>query len=195
MKTFHGSSLDEALSAACRDLGARMEEIRYDVLREGADGVTIEADIDTVAVLGLFFAEMFAAGSLALRVQLAEEDGVLKGELEGADTTLLTTNGGQALDALQYLANRVADRRGRQHLPIHLDTSGFKQRRAVKLEDMALDAADRAARKRQPVTLPTMAPAARRIVHVALAEDPRVETESEGHGFLKRVVVRPRRER
>ncbi len=195
MKTFQGPTLDEALSAACRELGARMEEIRYEILAEGADGVTIEADVDTVAVLGLFFAEMFSAGSLSLRVALEERSGVLKGEVEGADTALLTANGGQGLDALQYLANRVADRRGRQHLPVHLDTGGFKQRRAVELEDMAQDAADRAARKGRPVTLPTMAPAARRIVHVALAEDPRVETESQGNGFLKRVVVRPHRER
>lgn len=195
MRTFSGSSLDEALSTACRELGARMEEIRYDVLSEDAGGVTIEADIDTVAVLGLFFAEMFSAGGLALRVQLNDAGDALDGEIEGNDTTLLTANGGQGLDALQYLANRVADRRGRQHPPIHLDVPGFKRRREVELRDMAQDAADRAAHRNQAVTLPSMAPAARRIVHVALADDPRVETESQGNGFLKRVVVRPRRGR
>ena len=40
-----------------------------------------------------------------------------------------------------------------------------------------------------------MTPAARREIHLALADDPGVETESDGEGFLKRVVVRPRRRR
>ena len=57
------------------------------------------------------------------------------------------------------------------------------------------EAADEALRKRAPVVLGLMTPAARREIHLALADDPGVETESDGEGFLKRVVVRPRRRR
>ena len=43
-----------------------------------------------------------------------------------------------------------------------------------------------------PQLLPPLSPGERRLVHLALAQDPEVETESEGDGFLKRVAVRPR---
>ncbi len=191
---FTGGSLDEALSAACEGLGARIGEIHYEVVGEDSGGrVVVEASVDPVAVLGLFLSEAFSAGDLEIRAHLAEEDGLLAGELSGADTTLLTARGGQALDALQYLCNRVLDNRLREHPPVHLDCRGFKQRRADGLRRRARETADRVARKGRPVTLPWMTPAARREVHVALRDDERVETESEGSGFLKRVVVRPRR--
>ncbi len=193
---FEGRTLDEALSAACAGLGARIGEIHYEVVEEhSAEGVRIAASIDPVAVLGLFLSEAFAAGGLEIRVRLEEADEALTGELSGADTTLLTGNGGQALDALQYLCNRVLDNRLREHLPVHLDCGGFKERRADGLRQRARETADRVARKGRSVTLPWMTPAARREVHVALHDDDRVETESEGSGFLKRVVIRPRRQR
>ena len=57
-RSFQGATLDDALSAACSGLGAPMEELHYDVVDEGSgDGVTIEAEVDPVAVLGLFLAE------------------------------------------------------------------------------------------------------------------------------------------
>ncbi len=195
MKAYSATSLDDALSAACRDLQARIGEIRYEIVAEDDGVVTIEADLDPVAVLGLFMAEMFRAGALALSVSLREEDGLLAGDLTGADSTLLTGNGGQGLDALQYLANRVLDHRLGEHPPVRLDVGGFKSRRELQLAEQAREAAAKVSRDGRAVTLSAMAPAARRIVHLALADDPDVETESQGNGFLKRVVVRPRRRR
>ncbi len=63
-KNFRGGSLDDALSAACDGLRSRLEELHYDVVEEGADGVEIEAEVDPVAVLGLFLSETFRAGTL-----------------------------------------------------------------------------------------------------------------------------------
>jgi spoIIIJ-associated protein len=107
----------------------------------------------------------------------------------------LTATGGRGLDALQYLCNRVLNRRLSDHRPVHLDCDGFKARRAHKLQERAEAAADEALRRGAPVTLGPLTPAARREIHLALADDPGVETESDGEGFLKRIVIRPRRRR
>ncbi len=48
-------------------------------------------------------------------------------------------------------------------------------------------------RERFSALLPPLAPWERRLVHLALSEDPELETESEGDGFLKRVEVRLKR--
>jgi len=192
---FAGKNLDETLGEACKGLGARLGEIHYEVLEENGDGVSIEAFLDPAAILGLFLSEAFAAGGLGLRAHLREREDAIEVDLDGPDTTLLKTRGGEALDALQYLCNRVLDGRLREHPPVHLDVGSFKEQRAGGLHRKAVEAAEAASRTGRPQTLAPMTPAARREVHLALAEDERVETESEGRGFIKRVVVRPSRRR
>ena len=194
-REFRGETLDGALSEACSTLRARIGELRYDVVSSDGDGVVVEAVLDPVAVLGLFLAESFRAGELDLAARLRETDEALEGELSGGDSGLLTGAGGKGLDALQYLCNRILNRRLERHLPVHLDSEGFKDHRSLELQDKAEAAADEALRTRVPVVMGLMTPAARREIHLALADDPGVETESDGEGFLKRVVVRPRRRR
>ena len=193
---FNGATLDEALSAACTGLGARMEELHYTVVDEASDdGVEVEAEVDPVAVLGLFLSETFHAGDLDITARLDLLPEALEGELVGSDLHFFTASGGRGLDALQYVCNRVLNRRLTQRLPVHLDCDGFKERRAHKLQDRAEAAADEALRRGAPVTLGPLTPAARREIHMALADDPGVETDSDGEGFLKRIVIRPRRRR
>jgi len=192
--TFAGATIDEALSQACGELRARVGELRYEqVAGEGDGRVAISAEVDPMAVVGLFLSETFAAGALAVKVNLSEDEEGLRGELAGDDLRLLTGSGGRGLDALQYLCNRILNRRVAEHPPVHLDGGGFKARRARQLRDRARAAADEAVHRGQPVVLEPLTPAARREVHLALADHPGVETESDGDGFLKRVVVRPRR--
>ena len=193
--TYRGESLDEALSAACEDLKSRLEELHYEVVDGAQSEVVIEAEVDPMAVLGLFLSETFRGGGLEIVARLVDGSDALEGELSGTDMGLLTASGGRGLDALQYLCNRVLNRRLSDHLPVHLDCDGFKTRRAHKLQEQAEAAADEAMRSGAPVTLGPLTPAARREIHLALADDPGVETDSDGDGFLKRIVIRPRRRR
>jgi spoIIIJ-associated protein len=194
--TFRGATLDEALSNACTELRARVGELHYEVqTSQDDDGVVISAEVDPVAVLGLFLSETFRAGELDLKAQLTAGDEALEGELGGCDVRILTGSGGRGLDALQYLCNRILSRRLSRHPPVHLDNDGYKARRAIQLQERAESAADEALRRRSQVVLGPLTPAARREIHLALADDPAVETESDGEGFLKRVVIRPRRRR
>ena len=195
-RTFHGASLDEALTVACAELRARLGELRYEVVSEGAgNGVELSAEVDPGAVLGLFLSETFRAGGLDVSAQLDVGEESLDGELRGSDLHLLTGSGGRGLDALQYLCNRILTRRFSHHPPVHLDTQGFKERRAQQLRERAEAAADEAVRTRTQVVIGPLTPAARREIHLALADDPGVETFSDGEGFLKRVVIRPVRGR
>ena len=194
---FRGSTLDDALSNACAALRSRVGELTYDVCEdENEDSeVVINASIDPIAVLGLFLSEAFTSGELDVSVHLKRGQEGLEGELDGEDVRWLTGNGGRGIDALQYLCNRVINRRMSEHHPVHLDSNGFKLRRAEQLQDRAEDAAEEVLRRRTPVKIGPLTPAARREIHMALADDPDVETESDGEGFLKRVIVRLRRRR
>lgn len=113
-------------------------------------------------------------------------------ELIGDDTGPLLANRGEGLNGLEVLTGRLASKRlGRPVYP-RLDAEGFRAHQRESLEELALRSANEAKRTKSPQLLPPLSPGERRLVHIALAADPEVETESEGDGFLKRVAVRPR---
>jgi len=111
-------------------------------------------------------------------------------ELIGDDVEPLLANKGEGLTGLEVLTGRIASRRlGRAVYP-RLDAEGFRAHQRESLEELAQRCADEAKRTRRPQLLPPLSPGERRLVHLALAADPEVETESEGEGFLKRVAVK-----
>jgi spoIIIJ-associated protein len=99
---------------------------------------------------------------------------------------------GETLGALQFLAGLLTSRRAERRVRVVLDAEGYRERRSRLLRDIALRAAERAQRYRQPIFLDPMVPAERRIVHMTLADHPGVSTHSVGEGDSRRVVVSPR---
>lgn len=193
MQVFRARTLDEGLNDACAFFHLSVAAIQYEVVEEASDGVIIEAAPDALAIIGLFLRSVFEQGKLDLGVQLNQSEEALEGELSGEDFGLLAAGKGRGLDSLQYICNRVLGRKLRDHQPVRLDGGGFKERRADRLYDVAMDTAEEVLRLRRPVSIGPLTPAARREVHLALADDEDVYTESDGDGFLKRVVVHPHR--
>ena len=99
---------------------------------------------------------------------------------------------GDTLAALQFLLGLLVSRKAGQRVRVIVDVEGYRERRAKLLRDMAMRAAERAQRYRQPIFLDPMIPSERRIVHMALANHPYVGTHSIGEGDSRRVVVSPK---
>jgi spoIIIJ-associated protein len=125
-----------------------------------------------------------------LSARMTEEASRIVVDLAGPDRDLVVARRGEALDALQYLLNRMARRRFAARKRIQLESGGFRSDREEEIRDMALAAAERARRTGEIVRLPPLNPYERRIVHVTLSRRPGIATESEGEGFVKRVAVR-----
>jgi spoIIIJ-associated protein len=131
-----------------------------------------------------------AAGFL---VELKRREGAeMLFELIGDDVEPLLANKGEGLSGLEVLTGRIAGKRLARPVYPRLDAEGFRAHQRESLEELARRSADEAKRTRRPQLLPPLPPGERRLVHLALAQDPDVETESEGEGFLKRVAVRPK---
>lgn len=113
-------------------------------------------------------------------------------ELIGDDVEPLLASGGEGLSGLEVLVGRIASKQLDRPVYPRLDAEGFRAHQRESLEELALRSADEVKRTRRPQLLPPLSPAERRLIHLALAEDPEVETISEGEGFLKRVAVRPK---
>jgi spoIIIJ-associated protein len=114
-------------------------------------------------------------------------------DIEGDDLGLLIGRRGETLASLQYLLNLMASRQLGQHISFTVDVEGYRRRRERQINTMARRLADQVKRTGRPAIMEPMPPNERRIVHLALAEDSRVETSSVGEGEDRKVSISPRR--
>ncbi len=112
-------------------------------------------------------------------------------EIKGDGSGILIGRHGQTLDALEYVVNRILTRRIKDAVPISLETESYRARRRGQLHRMALAMGERAKREHEPVRLDPMPPRDRRVVHLALKDDPMISTRSAGEGFLRSIEIAP----
>ena len=118
------------------------------------------------------------------------EDG-LKIQVRGEDVALLLGHNAELLDALEYLGNRVLARASGEEARLVFDSLGYRARREKELRLMAEKAAEKVRLSRIPFSFDPMIPNERRIIHLALANDASVTTESQGNGENRKVTIRP----
>ncbi|GIP59156.1 RNA-binding cell elongation regulator Jag/EloR [Paenibacillus sp. FSL W8-0186] len=109
--------------------------------------------------------------------------------ISGSDLGLLIGRRGQTLDALQYLANIIANRYSDSFVRIVLDAENFRERRRKTLEDLAVRLAGRVVRTRKELALEPMSPQERKVIHSKLQDHPEVKTYSKGEEPNRRVVI------
>lgn len=119
------------------------------------------------------------------------EDRELILDIVGGDLAILIGRHGATLDALQTLVTSMTRQKLGYRYPITIDVESYKHRQRQKLETMACNAADRAVRQDRDVNLRSMNSYERRIIHMTLRDDERVETFSEGTDPNRHVIVRP----
>lgn len=113
-------------------------------------------------------------------------------DISGDDLGMLIGRRGESLMAFQYVVNLVVTRRHPGRGGVTLDVEGYRRRREDQLLALAERMADLVREHGDPITLEPMPPAERRLVHLALADDPELETNSTGEGESRKVVISPR---
>ncbi len=127
----------------------------------------------------------------AYAAEVREVEGGLQADIYGGDSGKIIGRGGRTLAALEYLTNAVVNKDEAAHVRVSVDVGGYKARRDERLRGVALKAAARARKTGFAVELEPMSAAERRVIHMALADEPEVESESSGEGKNRRVVVKP----
>lgn len=117
------------------------------------------------------------------------EGETFKIEFSGEDADLLTEDDGRVLKAFEHVLPRVVRGLVGESLNCKVDCEGFRAEHEDQLVEMAQDAADEVRDSGDSKVLPQMNPSDRRIIHLALVNDPDVETVSQGRGYMKRVRV------
>lgn len=117
------------------------------------------------------------------------DEGELILDIGASDLAVLIGRHGRTLESFQILVSLLLSRKLGFRYPISVDVEGYKSRRHDKVVSMAKSAASRAVTQDRSVSLPPMSAYERRLVHIALRDDDRVDTHSEGNDPERRVVI------
>jgi spoIIIJ-associated protein len=128
---------------------------------------------------------------LDLKAQVFQGDERLEVDLSGDDTDWCFADDGELIQAVEHLLPRMIRSLSGEAVPVRVDCDNFHEIREERLRSLAQKVAEEVRRQGKPRILEPMNPGDRRIIHVTLADDPGVVTESEGDGYFKRVMVRP----
>lgn len=119
------------------------------------------------------------------------DEGELILDITGKNMSCLIGRHGKTLDSLQLIVTIVVANELGFRYPVIVDVEGYKAKQKEKLENMARRAANSAVKQGRNYKMRPMSPYERRIIHVALRDDARVETASEGEGSHRHVVIVP----
>ncbi len=154
-------------------------------------GGVIPDDLDPRERTETFLVHLLLDLDAAYAVDVVDRDDEILAEISGGDAGRLIGKGGRTLAALEFLANAVVNKGDADPIRVVIDVGGYKRRRDERLRQTALRAISRVRKSGDPVELEPMSAAERRIVHMAIAEEVDVVSESTGEGRARRVVVSP----
>ncbi len=121
-----------------------------------------------------------------------ESDEQIVVDMRGEDAGIVIGRQGETLAALQLVASVIFHRRTGLGTRVILDAEGYRERRTAGLKEQALRVAASVKSTGREAVLESLRPFERRIVHLALADDPDVFTYSEGEGDDRALVISPR---
>jgi spoIIIJ-associated protein len=135
--------------------------------------------------------EMLGLMELTGTVEIASGGDTARLNVRGDDLGALIGRRGEKLASLQHIVNLIVGRREGQHHRIAIDVENYRGRREQQLRDVADRAAKRVIQTGKIIQLEAMPAIERRVVHMALLENPRIRTQSVGVEPNRRIVVLP----
>ena len=138
-----------------------------------------------------FLAKIFEEMKLDVVIDVKENGGYLVFDLQGENLGILIGRRGDTLDSLQFLLNLVINDKNNAKVKGIIDIENYRAKREETLIGLGHKLAAKARKTGQKVVLEPMNPQERRIIHMALQNDKRVTTYSEGEEPYRKVVIEP----
>lgn len=182
---------DDGYDDEATDEGADEGEILDMETAMGAYGIggVIPDDLDPRERAETFLVHLLLDLDAAYAVDVVDRGDEILAEISGGDAGRLIGKGGRTLAALEFLANAVVNKGDAEPIRVVIDVGGYKRRRDERLRQTAQRAIARVRKAGHAVELEPMSAAERRIVHMVVADEPDVVSESTGEGRARRVVI------
>ncbi|MCI8335941.1 MAG: protein jag [Peptococcaceae bacterium] len=180
---------EEPLSFAVADQRKETESVPAPVKKAAVP--TDDGEVEKIALN--FLQGIFDYLKVTPDIAIERKEESLWLTMTGANLGVIIGRRGETLDSLQYLTNLVVNRKVAEKQRIILDVEGYRKTREETLRDLAEKMAGKALKMNGPLRLEPMNPHERRIIHMTLQGDERVETYSEGEEPFRRVVIKKKR--
>lgn len=154
------------------------------------------ADLETATSVGqdaLGRMVNFITEGASIQTEYSNERLLFK--VEGGNSSLLIGKRGQTLEAMQYLVEKIINKKNDQRVRVLVDVEGYLIAREDNLKKLASRMAEKAERINKPVTIGQMNAYDRRIVHMHLKDNRAVRTQSMGEGYYRKLVILPKKRR
>lgn len=196
-----GKTVEEALDKALEELNLTKEMVNVEVLEHGSKGlfnvigvkhakIRVTIKYDYIEEARKFLENVLKHMDLDAKIDIIEEDNILRINLSGDKMGLIIGYRGETLDSIQYLVSLVVNKHYElPHKKVILDTENYRSKREETLKGVALKSAARVIKSRKAFKLEPMNPYERRIIHSALQDNKNVNTYSEGEEPFRRVVI------
>jgi len=132
--------------------------------------------------------DVVTAMGLALDVEVIDTADAIRIEISGDGGEVLLKRKGEALDALQQIVNTGFRRELDDDRSFVVDCMGYRQGKDDELKQMTRFTMEKA-KLSGPQEMGPLNPYSRRLVHITVAEDPAMSSESIGDAFLKTVII------
>jgi spoIIIJ-associated protein len=197
------ATVEQAIEKAEAQLGLNRDQFEVEVVKEGKSGILGVGGREAVirvtpvtlpekdAVKGVTEILDTLLGLLGVqgKVEVLSDELPLALDINGDDLGILIGRRGQTLASLEYITKLIVVGRLKAWLPLTVDVGGYKKHRHDSLQRLALYLAEQVKSRRRPITMEPMPANERRIVHLALADDLDVTTQSIGEGENRKVVI------
>jgi len=197
------ATVEEAIEKAEAQLGLSRNQFEVEVIREEKSGIlgakseealikvipVIPTEKDAVKVVTEILDTLLELLGVTGKVEVLSDEIPLALDITGDDLGILIGRRGQTLASLEYVTKLMVVGRLKTWLPLTVDVAGYKKRRCDSLQRLALYLAEQVKSRSRAITMEPMPADERRIVHLTLADNPDVTTQSIGEGESRKVVV------
>jgi spoIIIJ-associated protein len=154
---------------------------------------TIQFDEELVTYGKLALQKIVDGITTDARIEHEQRDDVLLFSISGGESGVLIGKRGQTLEAIQYLLEKMINKKSINRLRIMVDVEGYLEKRKTNLQQMATRMAEKARRTNKPVTIGQMNAHDRRIVHIHLKDTNGIRTQSIGSGYYRKLMIFPKK--
>jgi spoIIIJ-associated protein len=210
-----GETVLQAQKTACEILGVETHEVDFEVLQvpikkalgifgkkmakvkavvkdfSNKEAVEVpESPVDVVYNYIKDVLQVFGVEDLEIKKQKETDDSLVLSIL-GKDLNSVIGKHGNTLDALQYLANLVANNGRKDYFRVKINIADYREKREKALEKLGSTVAIKALTTRREYQLEPMSSYDRRIIHMAVQKCKGVISRSQGEGINRRIIIAP----
>jgi spoIIIJ-associated protein len=140
-----------------------------------------------------FVEQTLNAMGVPLEISIEDTPDSVRINLTGPGGEQLLRRRAEALDALQHIVNTAFRRQLKDDRSFVVDCMDYRKAKDAELRQMTRFMMDRVKSSGAPQEMGPLNPYARRLVHLTVAEDPQMSSESIGDAFLKTVIISVRK--